>query len=68
LLEQCIEQSTEPSQEAVVKALLGARSAMVEIRNLMRQMGEAAGVPVGFFLFLCSRDTTFHIGVKCLWI
>lgn len=40
------EQSTEPSQEAVVKALLGARSAMVEIRNLMRQMGEAAGVPI----------------------
>ncbi|KAG6780824.1 hypothetical protein POTOM_013703 [Populus tomentosa] len=44
--EKWIEQSTEPSQEAVVKALLGARSAMVEIRNLMRQMGEAAGVPV----------------------
>ncbi|KAB5564269.1 hypothetical protein DKX38_004323 [Salix brachista] len=41
-----IEQSIEPSQEAVVKALLGARSAMVEIRNLMHQMGEAAGVPI----------------------
>ncbi|KAF9685579.1 hypothetical protein SADUNF_Sadunf03G0069400 [Salix dunnii] len=44
--EKWIEQSIEPSQEAVVKALLGARSAMVEIRNLMHQMGEAAGVPV----------------------
>ncbi|KAJ6703889.1 hypothetical protein OIU85_029785 [Salix viminalis] len=44
--EKWIEQSIEPSQEAVVKALLGARSAMVEIRNLMHQMGEAAGVPI----------------------
>uniref|UniRef100_A0A6N2JYT4 phosphomevalonate kinase n=1 Tax=Salix viminalis TaxID=40686 RepID=A0A6N2JYT4_SALVM len=44
--EKWIEQSIEPSEEAVVKALLGARSAMVEIRNLMHQMGEAAGVPI----------------------
>ncbi|CAK7356051.1 unnamed protein product [Dovyalis caffra] len=44
--EKWIEQATEPSHEAVVKALLGARSAMVEIRNHMRQMGEAAGVPI----------------------
>ncbi len=44
--EQWIEQATEPSREAVVKALLGSRNAMLQIRNYMRQMGEAAGVPV----------------------
>lgn len=41
-----MEQTTEPSQEAVVKALLGAREAMLGIRHHMRQMGEAAGIPV----------------------
>ncbi|EEF42261.1 ATP binding protein, putative [Ricinus communis] len=45
-LEKWIELVTEPSQEAVVKALLGARNAMLQIRNHMRQMGEAAGVPI----------------------
>ncbi|XP_011018465.1 PREDICTED: probable phosphomevalonate kinase [Populus euphratica] len=44
--EKWIEQATEPSQEVVFKALLGARSTMFEIRNHMRQMGEAAGVPI----------------------
>ncbi|KAG6788584.1 hypothetical protein POTOM_004655 [Populus tomentosa] len=44
--EKWIEQATEPGQEVVFKALLGARSTMFEIRNHMRQMGEAAGVPV----------------------
>ncbi|CAK9321467.1 unnamed protein product [Citrullus colocynthis] len=41
-----IEEATEPSQQAIVKALLGARDAMLEIRNCMKQMGEAAGVPI----------------------
>nr|BAF98284.1 5-phosphomevelonate kinase [Hevea brasiliensis] len=44
--EKWIEQATEPSREAVVKALLGSRNAMLQIRNYMRQMGEAAGVPI----------------------
>ncbi|KAL3497915.1 hypothetical protein ACH5RR_040647 [Cinchona calisaya] len=35
----------EPSQ-AIVKALLGARDAMLEIRSHMRKMGEAAGIPI----------------------
>ncbi|KDP21278.1 hypothetical protein JCGZ_21749 [Jatropha curcas] len=43
--EKWIKQATEPRQEAVVKALLGARNVMLEIRNHMRKMGEAAGVP-----------------------
>lgn len=46
-----MEQATEQSQEAITKALLGARDAMLRIRYHMRLMGEAAGVPVcSFFL------------------
>lgn len=41
-----IELGTEPREEAVIKALLGARDAMLGIRNLMRLMGQAAGVPI----------------------
>ncbi|XP_050237855.1 phosphomevalonate kinase, peroxisomal [Mercurialis annua] len=44
--EKWIEVVTQPSQEAVVKALLGARDAMLQIRHHMRYMGEAAGVPI----------------------
>lgn len=43
---QWIEQATEQIQGEVTKALLGARDAMLRIRYHMRQMGEAAGVPV----------------------
>ncbi|KAF5477841.1 hypothetical protein F2P56_004454 [Juglans regia] len=39
------EQASEPRKK-VVKALLGARDAMLGIRYHMRQMGEAAGVPI----------------------
>ncbi|XP_010518937.1 PREDICTED: phosphomevalonate kinase [Tarenaya hassleriana] len=38
--------ATEPIKEVIIKALLGARDAMLMIRNLMRKMGEAAGVPI----------------------
>ncbi|TXG54226.1 hypothetical protein EZV62_019482 [Acer yangbiense] len=41
-----MEQASEPSQEAVVKSLLGARDVMFGIRYHMHQMGEAAGVPI----------------------
>lgn len=44
--EKWMEQATEPTQEAVVKSLLGARDAMLGIRYHMRLMGEAAGVPI----------------------
>ncbi|KAL0329922.1 UNVERIFIED_CONTAM: Phosphomevalonate kinase, peroxisomal [Sesamum radiatum] len=37
---------TEPNQIEVVKALLGARDAMLGIRCNMRKMGEAAGIPI----------------------
>lgn len=37
---------TEPIKEAIVKVLLMAREAMLRIRSHMRQMGEAAGIPV----------------------
>ena len=47
--EQWIEQISNPNQQAIVKALLGAREAMLGIRLHMRQMGEAAGVPVCLF-------------------
>ncbi|XP_030511456.2 phosphomevalonate kinase, peroxisomal [Rhodamnia argentea] len=41
-----IELGTDPREEVVVKVLLGAREAMLGIRNLMRSMGQAAGVPI----------------------
>nr|AOV62771.1 phosphomevalonate kinase [Morus alba] len=44
--EKWIEQATQQSQEAIAKALVGARNAMLGIRYHMRQMGEAAGVPI----------------------
>ncbi|XVE65356.1 hypothetical protein DITRI_Ditri07aG0174400 [Diplodiscus trichospermus] len=44
--EKWTEGVTESIKEAVVKALLEAREAMLGIRNHMRQMGEAAGIPI----------------------
>ncbi|XP_044466046.1 phosphomevalonate kinase, peroxisomal [Mangifera indica] len=44
--EKWLELATEPSKEAIIKSLLGARDAMLGIRYYMRQMGEAAGVPI----------------------
>ncbi|XP_054808953.1 phosphomevalonate kinase, peroxisomal isoform X1 [Prosopis cineraria] len=41
-----IDQASEPNKEAVIKALLGAKDAMLQIRYHMRTMGEAAGVPI----------------------
>jgi phosphomevalonate kinase len=46
LRNQWIEQASEPNKEAIIKALLGSKEAMVGIRYHMRLMGEAAGVPV----------------------
>lgn len=40
------EQASDPNKEAVIKALLDAKEAMLGIRYLMRLMGEAAGVPI----------------------
>ena len=42
-----MERTSEPTEVEIVKALLGARDAMLEIRCQMRLMGEAAGIPVG---------------------
>lgn len=60
LHKQWIEQASEPNKEAIVKALLGAKDAMLGIRYHMRMMGEAAGVPVSsstnwilIFIVLC---------------
>ncbi|KAJ8774184.1 hypothetical protein K2173_009615 [Erythroxylum novogranatense] len=44
--EKWIGQATEASQEAVVRALLGARNAMLDIRHHMCNMGKAADVPI----------------------
>ncbi|KAM7257708.1 hypothetical protein ACFE04_013449 [Oxalis oulophora] len=41
-----MEKATEPAQEAIVKTLLLTRKTMLEIRYLMRLMGEASGVPI----------------------
>lgn len=47
LNEQWMEQTSNPREEEVVKALFWARDAMLEIRHHMHLMGEAAGIPVG---------------------
>ncbi|CAN1259729.1 Phosphomevalonate kinase, peroxisomal, partial [Linum perenne] len=44
--EKWAEQAADLNQEAVVRALLTSRDTMLEIRKLMWQMGEAAGVPI----------------------
>ncbi|XP_057723656.1 uncharacterized protein LOC130939580 [Arachis stenosperma] len=44
--EKWIEQASEPNKEAVIKALLGAKEAMLGIRYHMHLMGEAAGIPI----------------------
>ncbi|KAL6505407.1 hypothetical protein OROHE_022786 [Orobanche hederae] len=41
-----MEQATEPRQKEIVKALLESRGFMVEIRNHMRPMRDAAGIPL----------------------
>lgn len=44
--EKWLEVATEPSQIDIVKALLGVKDTMLEIRHHMRKMGEAAGIPI----------------------
>nr|AZK89901.1 phosphomevalonate kinase [Jasminum sambac] len=44
--EKWIEGAGEPNEVEVVRALLGARDAMLGIRCNMRKMGEAAGIPI----------------------
>lgn len=63
MLGQWIEQATQQSQEAIAKALVGARNAMLGIRYHMRQMGEAAGVPVSslFYWMLFCHFVTLGI-------
>ncbi|GMH22583.1 hypothetical protein Nepgr_024426 [Nepenthes gracilis] len=44
--EKWMDQSVGLNEQAVAAALIGARDAMLQIRHHMRQMGEAAGVPI----------------------
>nr|GFA41190.1 phosphomevalonate kinase [Tanacetum cinerariifolium] len=44
--EKWMEQFSEATHVEIVKALLGARDAMLKIRFYMRQMGDAAGIPI----------------------
>ncbi|CAL9217032.1 unnamed protein product [Arabidopsis halleri] len=44
--EKWVLHATEPINEAIIKELLEAREAMLRIRILMRQIGEAASVPI----------------------
>ncbi|XP_042488317.1 phosphomevalonate kinase, peroxisomal-like isoform X2 [Macadamia integrifolia] len=43
---QWMKQAADPCGQAIVNALLRARDAVLDIRLHMRQMGEAAGVPI----------------------
>ncbi|XP_057830944.2 phosphomevalonate kinase, peroxisomal isoform X1 [Cryptomeria japonica] len=49
------------SHHATVKALLGARQAMLEVRNLLRHIGEAAGVPIEPESQTCMLDSTMSM-------
>lgn len=56
--------------QAVVKALLGARDAMLAIRYQMRYMGEAAGIPVcslKLSLFVLCTFVMYHQFQKIEW-
>ncbi|KAL6544167.1 hypothetical protein OROGR_010664 [Orobanche gracilis] len=57
---QWTEGSVEPNQTRVVKALLGARDAMLSIRCNMRKMGEAAGIPIEPESQTLLLDTTMN--------
>lgn len=46
--------ATNQDQELIVRSLLAARDASLEIRLHMREMGTAAGVPVSPALQNCS--------------
>ncbi|KAK4435507.1 Phosphomevalonate kinase, peroxisomal [Sesamum alatum] len=52
---------TEPNQIEVVKALVGARDAMLGIRCNMRKMGEAAGIPIEPESQMQLLDTTMNM-------
>lgn len=53
ILVQWMQLVNDQYQEFVVKSLIGARNAFLEIRLHMREMGKAAGVPVSLF---CSKS------------
>ncbi|KAG9441558.1 hypothetical protein H6P81_017412 [Aristolochia fimbriata] len=44
--EKWMGQAADSCQESIVKSLLGAREAILEIRYYMQKMGKAAGVPI----------------------
>ncbi|RYR56478.1 hypothetical protein Ahy_A05g022180 [Arachis hypogaea] len=58
---QWIEQASEHNKEAVIKALLGAKEAMLRIRYYMRLMGEAADVPIELELQTKLLDATLNL-------
>lgn len=51
---QWMELSSEPTEAEILKALLGARDTMLEIRFHMHLMGQAAGIPVGSLYYDAS--------------
>lgn len=60
---QWMELSSEPTEAEIVKALLGARDTMLEIRFHMHLMGQAAGVPVGSLFF--DASLSLSLCVEC---
>lgn len=59
MLLQWMELVTDQYQESVVKYLLGARHAFLEVRAYMKEMGNAAGVPVIFYSDVSILDLYF---------
>ncbi|KAL7164760.1 hypothetical protein ACSBR2_040629 [Camellia fascicularis] len=59
--EKWMERTSEPSEAEIVKALLGARDTMLQIRCHMRLMGEAAGIPIEPESQTELLDTTMNV-------
>lgn len=60
--ERWIELVADQHQESIVKSLLGARDAFLNIRFHMQQMGKAAGVPIEPESQTQLLDATMNIG------
>lgn len=56
MLLQWMELVTDQYQESVVKSLLGATHAFLQVRAYMQEMGKAAGIPVIFYFAVSILD------------
>ena len=65
-----MERTSEPTELEIVKELLGAGDAMLEIRCHMRLMGEVAGIPVGslYYVYICTIHVDILNYITCTFL